>query len=159
MRKRAYIERAAIRRAGEGTAGRDASAKPHEVGSIGLKTRKVEGLTLPILHYEVTVRIVRRLGTRCNATQNVLTLGPFEHAAAAHQARSDPACWRKHTTGRGASAKPHGRRPNYSRARPFNKCTAEMLSNGLLRLCRVVLIFTSYCRNILLQLKPSVVSF
>ena len=50
MRKRAYIERAAIRRAGEGTAGRDASAKPHEVGSIGLKTRKVEGLTLPILH-------------------------------------------------------------------------------------------------------------
>ena len=40
MRKRAYIERAAIRRAGEGTAGRDASAKPHEVHSIGFKDAK-----------------------------------------------------------------------------------------------------------------------
>ena len=40
MRKRAYIERAAIRRAGEGTAGRDASAKPHEVGSIRFKDAK-----------------------------------------------------------------------------------------------------------------------
>ena len=61
------------------------------------------------------------------------------------------------TAGRDASAKPHGRRPHYCNARPFNSCTAETLSNGLLRLCRVVVLFTSYCRSILLQHKPSVV--
>ena len=61
------------------------------------------------------------------------------------------------TAGRDASAKPHGRRPYYCNARPFNSCTAETLSNGLLRLCRVVLLITSYCRSILLQHKPSVV--
>ena len=63
------------------------------------------------------------------------------------------------TAGRDASAKPHGRRPHYCNARPFNSCTAETLSNGLLRLCRVVILITSYCRIILLQHKPSVVSF
>ena len=56
--------------------------------------------------------------------------------------------------GRGASAKLHGRRPYYCNARPFNSCTTETLSNGLLRLCRVVILFTSYCRSILLQHKP-----
>ena len=60
------------------------------------------------------------------------------------------------TAGRDASAKPHGRRPHYCNARPFNSCTAETLSTGLLRLCRIVILITSYCRNILLQLKPSV---
>ena len=84
--------------------------------------------------------------------------GPLRERRAASAVRNMSApTTRKTGASRDASAKPHGRRPNYCNARPFNSCTAETLSNGLLRLCRVVLLFTSYCRNILLQHKPSVV--
>ena len=83
--------------------------------------------------------------------------GPLSMRQRAYIERATTRAGRQTGASRDASAKPHGRRPYYCNARPFNSCTAETLSNGLLRLCRVVILITSYCRNILLQLKPSVV--